>query len=82
MRKDVAVLVPGTGDEREICDLSIQPGTTAAEVLKAMELDPAKFQLQLQREGRFQSLSGSDNIYGAVETGEKLFCVPKDMTVG
>ena len=82
MRKDVAILVPGTGDEREICDLSIQPGTTAAEVLKAMELDPAKFQLQLQREGQFQPLSGSDNVYGAVEDGEKLHAMFAGMTVG
>ena len=82
MEKDVTVVVPGTGDQREARDLAIQPGTTATDVLQAIGLDPARFQLQLKRGEEFESLSGTDNVYGKAENGEKLFAMPKDIVVG
>lgn len=82
MEKDITVVVPGTGEEREARDLTIRPGTTAADVLSAIGLDPARFQLQLKRGEEFESLSGSDNVYGKAEQGEKLFAMPRDIVVG
>lgn len=82
MEKAITVVVPGTGDEREARDLAIKPGTTATDVLQAIELDPTRFQLQLKRGEEFESLSGADNVYVKAENGEKLFAMPKDIVVG
>jgi hypothetical protein len=82
MEKDITVVVPGTGEAREARDLAIKPGTTATDVLQAIGLDPARFQLQLKRGEEFESLSGADNVYSKAENGEKLFAMPKDIVVG
>ena|GEM_PF-2558271 len=82
MEKEITVVVPGTGDEREARDLAIKSGTTAADVLQAIGLDPARFQLQLKRGQEFESLAGADNVYGKAENGEKLFAMPRDIVVG
>ncbi|MGQ9493707.1 MAG: hypothetical protein ACUVR2_08105 [Anaerolineae bacterium] len=82
MEKEITVVVPGTGEQREARDLAIKPGTTAADVLQAIGLDSARFQLQLKRGEEFESLSGTDNIYNKAENGEKLFAMPKDIVVG
>ena len=82
MEKNITVVVPGTGDERTGHDLTIRPGTRAADILKAVGLDANRFTLT-KKEGDDETRFGNnDNVYRQVEDGEKLFAVPRDMTVG
>jgi hypothetical protein len=80
--KQVTVIIPGAGDEAEARDAAIQPGTTAADVLRAAQKDPQNWQLQLKRGEGFVSLSGKDDVHQQVQDGEKVYAVPKDIVVG
>ena len=82
MDKQVTLIIPGAGDEAEARDAPIKPGTTVADLLRAAGMDPARWQIQLKRGDGFRSLSGRDNLYAAVEDGEKVYAVPKDIVVG
>lgn len=83
MDKQVTVIFPATeGEAAEGRDAPIQPGTTAADLLRAAGRDPQNWQLQLKRGNGFVSLGGQDDLYRQVENGEKVFVVPKDIVVG
>jgi hypothetical protein len=82
MDKTITLIIPGAGDEAEARDAPIGPGTTAADILRAADKEPQNWQLQLQREAGFVSLSGQDDVYEQVKAGEKVFAVPKDIVVG
>jgi hypothetical protein len=82
MEKQITVIIPATGDEAEARDAAIQPGTTAADVLRAADKNPQEWQLQLKRGEGFVSLSGRDDVHRQVQDGEKVYAVPKDIVVG
>lgn len=63
--KRIAVSVVGSG---QIHDLTINPGTTAREILRETGLE--KFDLMRQNEPHPFGLD--ENVYAAVEDGEKL----------
>jgi len=82
MSKQVTLVVPGTGDEAEARDATIEPGTTAADLLQAAGLNPQNYQLQLRRGDNFVSLSDQDDVHNQVSDGEKVFAVARDIVVG
>jgi len=82
MSKKVTLIMPGAGEDREARDAPIEPGTTAADLLKAANLDPEQWLLQLRRGDGFISLSGGDVLWDRVQEGEKVFPAAKNMTVG
>lgn len=80
--KTVWLIVPGAGEEAEGRDATVQPGHTAADLLRAADKDPSDWMLQLQRDGEFLSMSGTDDVYAHVKDREKLHIVAKNMVVG
>ena len=82
MGKSAMVVVPGTGDEAEARETTIEPKMTAADVIRAAAKDPDNFLIQIQRGEEFISLSGQDDVHKAMKDGEKLFLTPSDMIVG
>lgn len=67
--KKISVAVSGSD---EIKDLEIESGTTAADVLAALNL--TNFELLPEKEGT--PFGRTESIYGKVEDGDKLFAVP------
>lgn len=82
MEKHISVIIPGAGEEAEARDAAIDQGTTVADILRAANLDPQRFRLELQRNGGLQSLAAKDDVYGQVKEGEKVFVRPADIVVG
>jgi len=82
MEKRINVIIPGAGDEAEAREGPIRPGTTAGDILRAAQLDPQRFLLELQRNGGSVSLAAGDDVYSQVKEGEKIFVRPADMVVG
>jgi hypothetical protein len=80
--KRVTLVVPGAGDAAEARDAEISPGVTAVEVLRAADMDPQEWQLQVKQGNGSISLSAQDDLYQRVQNGDKVFAVPKTMTVG
>ena len=68
--KAVVVIVAGSGQAH---DLSIQPGTTASDILKQVGL-----QGYVLSKDRGQHIFGEkENVYPEVDDGEKLFAASK-----
>jgi hypothetical protein len=82
MSKNVMLVIPGAEGQAEGREAPIEPGTTAAAVLRAAGLDPESWQIQLKRGDGFLSLSGQDDLYAQVKDGEKCFAVSREMVVG
>ncbi len=82
MSKRIWVVIPGTGDEAEGREVEIEKNTTAADLLHALELDPAEYGLQRQQEDEFAALSSAEAVYAQVKEGDKLHVVPTQMVVG
>lgn len=72
--KKISVSITGAD---EIKDLEVESGTTAADVLAALNLTN---HLLLKEQGG-TPFSRTESIYGKVEDGDKLFAVP-DSDVG
>ena len=67
MSKDLTVLVAGTGEPR---DITIEPGTSAQDVLRQLDLDG----YVLSRDGDSATFfTPTENIYPDVEDGVKLY---------
>ncbi len=79
MSKQIAIVIPGATPEAPttIKDISIQPGTTVADVIQSAGLNG--YLIRSSESGQF--LSPRDNIYTATKDGEKLIAVPH-MEVG
>jgi hypothetical protein len=68
--KRLAVVVLGTG---QIHDVQIEPGTTAGEVLRQLNL-----QSYMMSKGQNEPFfANAETIYDKVNDGEKLFCSTK-----
>jgi hypothetical protein len=63
--KRIAVIVVGSG---QIHDLTINPGTTAREVLREIGLEDCN----LSRQNEAHPFGLDENVYAAVQDGEKL----------
>lgn len=70
--KKISVLVSGTGED-ELTDLEIESGTTAEDVLATLGLGTYK----LLPEEDAPPFGSTENIYGQVEEGEKLYAIPE-----
>lgn len=70
--KTVVVVISGLPSGENVRETEIQPGTTAGDVLKALNLHG----YLLSREGSSQAFAAEENIYDAVSEGEKLRSVP------
>lgn len=82
MDKTINVIIPGAEGQTVGHDATIHPGTTTAEVLRAAGKDPSRWQLQRKQGESFVSLGANDDIFAKVESGDKLFASPTDLTVG
>lgn len=82
MDKTINVIIPGAEGQTVGHDATIHPGTTAADVLRAAGKDPSRWQLQRKQGEGFVSLGANEDIFAKVESGEKVFAAPSDMTVG
>lgn len=82
MRKTVTLIVPGAGEEAEARDAALEPGNTAADLLRAAGKNPDDWQIQLRRGDAFTSVSSREDLFGKVEDHEKVFVVPNTMVVG
>ena len=75
MEKNIAIVVAGAQGQ-EIKDLAIKPGTTARDILKTLGLE--RYVIS-QRDGKL--FGPHDNVFEAVEDGEKLY-VSTESVVG
>jgi hypothetical protein len=82
MAKNIVLVIPGAEGQAEGREAPIEPGTAAADLLRAANLDPQRWQLQLKRGDGFVSLSGQDDLHAQVQDGEKVYAVSKEMVVG
>ena len=80
--KNINIVIPGADESADIHDLQMEPGTTAADALQAINKDPNAWQLQRKGADGFQTIATRDNLYDTAKEGEKLFAVPKDIVVG
>ena len=67
MEKNIAIVIAGAGSQ-EIKDLAIKPGTTAADILRTLNLE--RYAISRSDGGLF---APRDNVFEAVQDGEKLF---------
>lgn len=82
MEKNIAVIVPGQGEEAVIHDLRVKPGTTVREAIKACGVDtPQDFVLEYGKGDEQVTLQGNDNLYEKVKDGAKLSLVPDKVVV-
>ena len=70
--KRVVVVVSGATDGRSLREAEIQPGTTAADVLVALDLRG----FLLSREGSGQIFAEEEPIFDAIVDGDKLRATP------
>jgi hypothetical protein len=82
MAKNIMLVIPGAEGQAEGREAPIEPGTTAADLLRAANLDPDRWQLQLKRGDGFLSVSGHDDLHAQVNDGEKAYAVSREMVVG
>jgi hypothetical protein len=80
--KTITVVVPGNDTDQALHDLNIPEKTYAADVLTAVEKDPAHFQLQRKQGEAFETVGSTVDLHAILSDGEKIFAVPKDMVVG
>lgn len=82
MEKNIAIIVPGQGEEAVIHDLRIKSGTTVRETIKALGIEnPQDFVLELEDKGEYSTLHGNENLYERVGDGQKLSLVPDKVVV-
>ena len=67
MEKNIAIIVAGAQGQ-EIKDLAIKPGTTTQDILKTLGLE--RYAIST---GNGKLFTPRDNVYEAVENGEKLY---------
>jgi hypothetical protein len=73
--KHIAVTVTGVGGDpnaKQVKQVDIEPGTTARDILKSMNLDG-----YVMSSRRHASFHEDDNIYPMVESGEDLNASPR-----
>lgn len=80
--KNITIVIPGADESADIHDLTLEPGTTAADALQAIGKNTNAWQLQQKGEQGFTTLAAKDDLTTKVADGEKLFAVPKDIVVG
>jgi hypothetical protein len=82
MTDEVLLVVPGAGDETVGRRAVIEPDTTVADLLRAADLDPIRWQLQIKRGEKLVSLRSEDRLSEYVQAGEKVFAFSTEMVVG
>ncbi|KKL77291.1 hypothetical protein LCGC14_2036330 [marine sediment metagenome] len=80
--KTIWLIIPGADEEAEGREAPIEPGTTAAQLLRAADMNPAHWQLRLEHGDEVIVLGAQDDVYSAVEEGEKVFAASTKMVVG
>lgn len=70
--KNLTVLISGAPEGQNLRDLEIDPGTSAGDVLQALDLDG----YLLSRQGSAQTLAAEETIYDTVSNGDKLRATP------
>jgi len=75
--KKIIISVAGSDGKHEYKDVEILPGTQSRDVLKKLDLNG--FQLNRPEGGAF---AFSDDLYAAVESGQKVFATIADVEAG
>ncbi len=76
--KDLLIVIPGAQDENESRrEITIKPGTTAADILQACGLEG----YFLSKDGGSTFFTSDEDVYKQVESGAKLFAT-SDVKVG
>ena len=70
--KTAAVIVSGAPAGDNLREIEIEPGTSAGDVLRALDLNG----YLLSREGSAQAYAAEEDIYSAIESGDKLRATP------
>lgn len=80
MAKNVALLVAGTaGGQEQLLDVEVPPGSTAADILRAADLDPRQW--LLSEEGSAQVWAMEEPVFDRLTEGGKIRATAK-ATVG
>ncbi|MHB8860948.1 MAG: hypothetical protein ACYC6N_00990 [Pirellulaceae bacterium] len=70
--KNLTVLISGAPDGHNLRDVEIEPGTSAGDVMRALDLR----EYLLSREGSAQAFAAEEPIYDQIQSGEKLRATP------
>ena len=81
MTKEVLFVVPGAGDETVGRPALIEEDTTVADLLRAADLNPSDWQVQVMQGDEPVSLASDDKLAQHVKEGAKVFAIPP-MVVG
>ncbi len=80
MDKNITILVPGQGEERELHDMAIRPGNTVLEALRQAGIQhPNQFILE---DGSGNQFVAGQNFYDVAQNGEKYYAVQDRARVG
>jgi hypothetical protein len=79
VEKNISILKPGQGEEREIHDMRILPGTTVLEAIRETGVQSPSHWI-LEDEFGLKLVSGQ-NLYEAAEEGQKFYALPDEARV-
>ena len=82
MTDEVLLVIPGAEGESTGRWAVIEPDTTVADLLRAADLNPSEWQLQIKRGEKVISLRSEDKLADHVQAGEKVFAFSTKMVVG
>lgn len=80
--KTIWLVTAGAEDTAEGREAPLEPGTTAAQLLNAADMNPDHWQLYLELDDGTLNLSSHDELYDLVEDGEKVYVASTKMVVG
>jgi hypothetical protein len=82
MTHEVLLVITGNGDDSVGRRAMIESDTTVADLLRAADLNPSEWQLQIKNGEKLVSLQSEDKLLDHVQAGEKVYAYPSRMVVG
>jgi len=83
MPDEVLFIIPGAGGKESTGRRAIfEEDTTVDDLLRAADLDPQQWGLEIKHGQETVPLGGHDKLSEHVQAGDKVFGVPMGMTVG
>lgn len=82
MTQEVLLVIPGADGESTGRQAVIEQDTTVADLLRAADLDPSEWRIQIRRGEKLISLSSEDKLSQHVQDREKVYASPAGMVVG
>ena len=82
MTQEVLLVIPGAGEETVGRRAAIEPDTTVADLLRAADLNPNEWNLQIKQGEKLITLGNNDKLSEHLQAGEKVYAFPASMVVG